>query len=409
MDRRTTIFVGIAAGVLLIGGVIVTWLLIREWARPPVASVTETPEVILTLPADQTASPTPQATPTLFPGITLTAAPTAQLPATGCLDRAAFVGDVSIPDGSVVRPGQAFTKTWRLRNEGTCTWTPSYALVLGAGNALSGPAAQALGATVPPGGAVDISVNLAAPTANGDYRSKWFLRNEQGALFGLGEAASRPLWAEVPGQPPPTATSTPTIPPTAPPDVEITDWRGEYFRGRDLSGSPAIIRNDRDINFDWHGEAPDSALPGDNFSARWTRDIRFEPGIYRFRTVADDGVRVWLGDARIIDNWTDGVARENVATLAVPGGTRTVRVEYYEASGAASVQFGWERVTTTSFPDWQGRYWANASFDGDPVFARNDRAIDYNWQGGAVFAGMPADNFSVRWTREVDFEAGVYR
>src|SRR5690606_27513296 len=114
-----------------------------------------------------------------------------------CLDRAAFVGDVSIPDGSVVRPGQAFTKTWRLRNDGTCTWTPSYALVFGAGNALSGPAAQALGATVPPGGVVDISVNLAAPTANGDYRSEWFLRNEQGALFGLGEAANRPFWVEI--------------------------------------------------------------------------------------------------------------------------------------------------------------------------------------------------------------------
>src|SRR5690606_15189824 len=81
-------------------------------------------------------------------------------PTAGCTDLATFVQDVTIPDGTVVRPGQAFTKTWRLRNDGTCTWTTAYAIVFTGGNAMGGPAAQALPVSVAPGGSVDISINL---------------------------------------------------------------------------------------------------------------------------------------------------------------------------------------------------------------------------------------------------------
>lgn len=380
------------------------------------ATSTPTPESTQAPVVTEDVSPGPTAgatdEPTADAPIVLTAVPTATLipsnptpvpatqpPAGGCIDRAAFVQDVSVPDGTVVRPNQGFTKTWRLRNDGTCTWTTAYAVVFSSGNAMGGPAAQALPAAVAPGSTVDISLNLTAPSTTGTHRGEWLLRNASGTVFGLGESRSRPFWLEVSVQPAPTST----------PDVTITDWRGEYFRSRNLSGAPALVRNDRQIDFDWHGDAPDSALPGDGFSARWTRSVAFEPGVYRFRTYADDGVRVYVGDRLIIDDWQDGVARENTVLYAVTGGTRPLRVEYYESTGAANISFGWERVTTSSFPDWRARYWANRQLEGDPVIIRNDRQIDFNWQQGPVFAGMPADDFSARWTRDVTFSAGVYR
>lgn len=96
-----------------------------------------------------------------------------------------FVADVTIPDGTDFAAGDTFTKTWRLLNAGTCTWTTSYALVFDSGNAMGGPASQALSGTVAPGDNVDISVDLTAPATDGTYRGNWKLRNADGVIFGL--------------------------------------------------------------------------------------------------------------------------------------------------------------------------------------------------------------------------------
>ncbi len=100
----------------------------------------------------------------------------------GC-DDADFVTDVTIPDGTVLDPGKSFTKTWRLKNAGTCSWTPSYAVVFSNGDSMSGPASLALTTNVNPGQTVDISVNLKAPATPGDYTSYWKLRNAAGVTF----------------------------------------------------------------------------------------------------------------------------------------------------------------------------------------------------------------------------------
>jgi hypothetical protein len=94
-----------------------------------------------------------------------------------------FITDVTIPDGTIMAPSQAFTKTWRIKNVGTCTWTPSYAIVFSSGNSMNGPATQALTANVNPGQSVDISVNLTAPATPGDYTAYWKLRDGSGVLF----------------------------------------------------------------------------------------------------------------------------------------------------------------------------------------------------------------------------------
>ena len=118
---------------------------------------------------------------TPVPPPTFAPLPTAVFTATQECDRAQFVTDVTIPDGSIMAPSQAFTKTWRLKNIGTCTWS-GYSLVFDEGNSMSGAASTAIG-TTPPGASVDISINLTAPTAPGSYRGYWRIRNASGVLI----------------------------------------------------------------------------------------------------------------------------------------------------------------------------------------------------------------------------------
>ena len=123
-----------------------------------------------------------------FPTSTLAVAttsvpPTRTPPPTQSCDVAQFVDDVTIPDGTILAPNAAFTKTWRLKNIGTCSWTTSYAIVFSSGEAMNGPATQALTGNVNPGQTIDISVNLTAPSTDGDYKGYWKLRNASSGLF----------------------------------------------------------------------------------------------------------------------------------------------------------------------------------------------------------------------------------
>lgn len=119
------------------------------------------------------------------------------------LDRATFVADVTYPDDTVVSPAQALVKTWRLRNSGTSTWGSGYQLVFTGGDQLGAPDAVNLPQAVAPGQQVDISVNMTAPSAGGNYEGDWRMRNAQGVYFG------DPIWVKitVPGG------ATPTPPP----------------------------------------------------------------------------------------------------------------------------------------------------------------------------------------------------
>ncbi len=102
-------------------------------------------------------------------------------------DKAALVADVTIPDGTVLAGGTAFTKTWRLQNVGTCTWTTSYKLVFTSGDYMStSSTAYYLPSSVAPGGTIDLSVNLISPITPGNFTGYWQLRNASAVNFGVG-------------------------------------------------------------------------------------------------------------------------------------------------------------------------------------------------------------------------------
>lgn len=109
---------------------------------------------------------------------------------------ATFIADVTYPDGSVVSPGQSFTKTWRIKNAGTCTWNADYQIVFDSGEAMGGPAFQQLTTIhIPPGETLDISIKLLAPATPGTYRGNWKLRAPNSDIFGL--TTDNPIWVEI--------------------------------------------------------------------------------------------------------------------------------------------------------------------------------------------------------------------
>ncbi len=159
-------------------------------------------QVDVAAPQDEPIQPTndqiqPTAVPTSAPPPTAVSTATTVPVETGCSDRVEFVTDVTVPDGSDFDPNENFTKTWRLRNAGSCTWTSSYNLVFSHGDAMSGPAEKALSGVVAPGQTLDLSVALVAPGTAGGYQGYWLLRNSDGALFGLGANANVAFWVEI--------------------------------------------------------------------------------------------------------------------------------------------------------------------------------------------------------------------
>jgi hypothetical protein len=155
----------------------------------------------------------------LPPAATLT--PVTSLTPTPTCDLAGYVTDVSVPDGTQFQPGQSFTKTWRLKNIGVCTWTSGYQVIFDNGDSMSGPATQALAGAVSPSQSVDISVNLKAPSAAGSFRGYWKLRNATGVLLPVvagyqGNSFFVDIRVALP-EPTQTVTVTPTPNPTANP------------------------------------------------------------------------------------------------------------------------------------------------------------------------------------------------
>jgi hypothetical protein len=113
-------------------------------------------------------------------------------------DLAEFVKDVTFPDDTKLLPGEEFDKTWRLKNVGTCTWSPAYAVVFIGDNDLNSPASVQLSISpIAPGETVDISVPLQAPLSNGKFRQNFKLANETGEQFGVGSNGTKPFWAQI--------------------------------------------------------------------------------------------------------------------------------------------------------------------------------------------------------------------
>jgi hypothetical protein len=253
MDKK--VWIGIIAGLAVLAVIIIAMIFASNRSETP-ATPTTNPELILTA-ANQTAAAlvtqiiasTPSATPftptptydvvqtiaaqtafaiqtqagSLTPSPTQMSA-TTPVPPGASGDRAIFVADVTIPDGSVIAPGATFKKTWKLQNAGSSTWTTSYSFAYISGEKMGTITSVPLTQSVAPSAQIEISVDMVAPTNAGSYQSYWKMKNASGQFFNdsvyvlitVGAGANPTVTAGTPvGTVSPTSTGIPTNPITS--------------------------------------------------------------------------------------------------------------------------------------------------------------------------------------------------
>ncbi len=198
--------------------------------------------------------------------------------------------------------------------------------------------------------------------------------------------------------------------------AQSTAWLGQYFNNPNLQGAPVITRYETAINYFWGTGSPDPAVAADNFSARWTATLPFSQATYRFTLAGDDGVRLFIDNATVIDQWRP--QRLTAFSIDVPlaAGLHTLRIEYFDGGDQATVRFDYAvAVGPPPYPgtesdQWYGEYYANMNLQGSPTFVRLDgrSGINFNWSTTPPTAGFPRENFSVRWTRRIYFPGRPY-
>ncbi len=187
------------------------------------------------------------------------------------------------------------------------------------------------------------------------------------------------------------------------------EWKGEYFNNQNLSGTPALVRSDSNINFDWGYGSPGPGIGPDHFAVRWTRTLNLSGGTWRFTATADDGVKLWVDDRLVIDKWVDQRAAAYSADVALSAGNHTVKMEYYENAGNAVAKLSYTSVNASTGSGWRGQYYNNMTLSGSPILERDDPEVNFNWGAGSPAASIGADRFSVRWTRTLNLVGGTWR
>ncbi len=183
----------------------------------------------------------------------------------------------------------------------------------------------------PAPGFVRIAVPLATLAPGGGTARGVQLVNTGGALVGIGLDDLQFVAAADPGCP-------------------VGQFAARYFPTIDLGGPAAIARCEAAIDHDWGFGGPGVGVGVDGFSARWTGRTAFAAGTYTFAATADDGIRVALDGATIIDGWRDQAPTPYTATRVLAAGEHEVTVEYYENSGLASVHVAWAASAPSPTP-----------------------------------------------------------
>ncbi len=195
---------------------------------------------------------------------------------------------------------------------------------------------------------------------------------------------------------------------TVQPQDSAPSWNAYYWNNTALSGTPVLERLEPNLDYRWGSGSPDPKVWADGFSARWTRYLDLAAGNYRFTTVSDDGLRLYIDGKLLINEWTDHPPKTVAAETSISAGHHLVVVEFYENKGDATASVSWAPVS--AIQNWRGEYFGNKTLSGSPLLVRDDAKVDFGWGAASPAPGIvPTDVFSVRWTRTINPGAGNYR
>ncbi len=156
-------------------------------------------------------------------------------------------------------------------------------------------------------------------------------------------------WAKISGSGPLLAdTAVPASNSNVPVyETPVSNWYGEYFNNAYLIGEPVFVRDDAQIDFDWGLNPPDPqyiVFDREHFSARWTQTVNLPDGRYRFLVTVDDGVRLWVDNQLIINQWGTHAGATFSAEIDLSGGDVPIKVEYYDDVGLAEIHLSWSQI-----------------------------------------------------------------
>ena len=194
-----------------------------------------------------------------------------------------------------------------------------------------------------------------------------------------------------------------------------------YYNDGDLSSSTTFVRVDPTVDLSWKGKAPATGLDSKSFSVRWSGLVRpLKSETHTFHVVADGGVRLWLNDEAVIDDWDKHTPAERSGKFDLLAGTSCdLRLEFAAHGDKPAVKLSWSSPTMAKavipasqllpskptdpsnptlrpVPGLMGTYFSKPDLTGEPL-KRVDANIAFEWGGDSPLVGIPADNFSVRW------------
>jgi chitodextrinase len=135
----------------------------------------------------------------------------------------------------------------------------------------------------------------------------------------------------------PGATTAPGCP--APGTNAFT---GCYYSNQTLSGNPAFVRTESQINFNWGSQSPDPSLQPGNFSVQWSGNFTFSQSNYTFSMVTSDGMRVYVDGGLILDAWHDQAPTFYTVSQTMSQGSHLIVVQYYDKTAAATAEVSWQ-------------------------------------------------------------------
>lgn len=201
---------------------------------------------------------------------------------------------------------------------------------------------------------------------------------------------------------------------------ELPGFNAEYFDNKDLTGVPIKTGNESKIDFDWQNTSPDSAIPADLFSARFTKSDNFSEGTYEFKIRADDGVRLYIDDVLILNRWQPQNTEFTVKKFLIAG-DHTIKLEYFENFGDAKFKLDMLKVagitpSPTPGSGFTARYWnlpgqiePPAIPQTAPVLAISEVEINFDWAGSSPNPLIDVNDFVGVFTKTINFEAKNYK